>query len=95
MALDPKWQPVFDNEDLAMKIIPMEPEEAQKVLAENGFDFTLEEILEAGTELYKMRESMNNGGELSEDDLDDVAGGCIIRSPGTILRAVQNALWRW
>lgn len=89
MALDPRWEPVFENEELAMKIAPMQPEEVQKTLAENGFDFTLEEILETGTELYKLRESMDKSGELSEDDLDDVAGGLvwgpIIKTLATIL----------
>ena len=33
MALNEKWIPVFENEELAMKVIPLQPEEAQKVLA--------------------------------------------------------------
>ena len=75
MALNEKWIPVFENEELAMKVIPLQPEEAQKVLAENGYEFTLDEILAAGKELYQMRERMSTDGELTEDELSDVAGG--------------------
>lgn len=73
MTLNAKWIPVFENLELAKKILPMQPEEAQKVLAENGFDFTIDEILEAGKVLYEMQNSPE--GELSENDLEAVAGG--------------------
>ena len=74
MALNEKWFPVFQNEELARKVLPLSPEEAQKVLAENGFDFTIDEILDAGNELSKMQERLTSG-ELDEDDLEDVSGG--------------------
>ncbi len=73
--MNKKWLKVLENEELMMKVVPMLPEEAQKVLAENGYDFTLDEILEMGKELYKIRNSTNSNGELSEDDLENVAGG--------------------
>ena len=72
--LNEKWIPVFENEALAIKVVQMQPEEAQKVLAENGYDFTMDEILEAGKELYKIQ-AQESSDELSEDELGDVAGG--------------------
>ena len=93
MALNEKWIPVFENEELAMKVIPLQPEEAQKVLAENGYEFTLDEIVAAGEELYQMRERMSTGAELNEDDLSDVAGGLRLLSPSfspNLIRALQR-----
>ena len=95
MALSEKWAPVFENEELAAKVIPMQPEEAQKVLAENGFNFTMDEILEAGNELYAMRERLNNDGELNEDDLEDVAGGVNWGTVEKVVKFVGSALSKW
>ena len=94
MALNEKWIPVFENEELAKKIVPMQPEEAQKALAENGFDFTIDEIIEAGNELYAMREQQMSG-ELDEDDLENVSGGISIVAVGIICKCVGAALSRW
>ena len=95
MALNEKWIPVFENEELAMKVIPLQPEEAQKVLAENGYEFTLDEIVAAGEELYKMRERMNTSGELTEDDLSDVAGGGWVAVVKFACQAAGAAMQRW
>lgn len=95
MALNEKWIPVFENEELAMKVIPLQPEEAQKVLAENGYEFTLDEIVAAGEELYQMRERMNTSGELTEDDLSDVAGGSWISVTKKVCQAAGRAMQIW
>ena len=59
----------------------MKPEDAQKVLEENGFNFTLDEIIETGKELYALKESMTgeneNSDELEEDELENIAGGAV------------------
>ncbi len=98
MAISEKWAPVFENEELIQKVLPMEPEDAQKVLAENGFDFPLEEILEVGRELYAMKQKAEaNGGELDEDDLEDVAGGVNFKIIGGPIRPFNpiKLLSRW
>ena len=95
MALNEKWIPVFENEELAMKVIPLQPEEAQKVLAENGYEFTLDEIIAAGEELYQMRERMNTSGELTEDDLSDVAGGGWLAGVKFACQAAGRAMQIW
>lgn len=91
MTLNEKWIPVFENLELAQKIVPMQPEDAQKVLAENGFDFTIDEILEAGKVLYAMQNAPE--GELSENDLDAVAGG--VGWLEVVCKAAGAALSAW
>ena len=74
----------------------MQPEEAQKVLAENGYDFTLDEILEAGKELYAIRQRMDSG-ELNDDDLENVAGGVRINwgTVEKVCKTVGKILSAW
>lgn len=72
-----KWNAVFANEELTKKIVVLSPEDAQKVLAENGYEFSMDEIMEAGKTINEMLAKIRAGqtGELSEDDLEDVSGG--------------------
>lgn len=72
-----KWKAVFANEELTKKIVALSPEEAQKVLAENGYEFSMDEIMEQGKAINELLAKVRAGqtGELSEDDLDDVSGG--------------------
>ena len=72
-----KWNTVFADENLAKKIIVLSPEDAQKVLAENGYEFSMDEIMKAGKAINEMMVKIKAGqtGELSEDDLEDVSGG--------------------
>lgn len=70
-----RWNEVFENDELAKQIISLQPAEAQKVLAENGFNFTIEEILAKGEELNEFIKKMNSG-EINEEALDQVSGGC-------------------
>lgn len=69
-----KWNDVFSNEELTKKVVALSPEEAQKVLAENGFVFTLEEVLEQGKEINELLEKFKKG-EISEEELTAVSGG--------------------
>jgi predicted ribosomally synthesized peptide with nif11-like leader len=62
------------NEELIKKLFSQEtPEDAQTVLKEYGFDFTTDEIKEVGKLLSQLME--NKGQELSDDELENVAGG--------------------
>ena len=69
-----KWNEVFQNEELAKKVVALSPNEAQKTLSENGFDFTLDEILEAGKEINEILAKYKNG-EIGEEALAEVSGG--------------------
>lgn len=64
----------------------------QKVLKDNGFDATVEEIeamfADGLKEILKIKEA-SKGEELSEDQLEDVAGGGFVR--GTLYTAASAA----
>jgi predicted ribosomally synthesized peptide with nif11-like leader len=63
------------NEELAEKVFSKETaEEVQVVLKEAGYDFSVEEIMESREYVTKALEEKAEG-ELSDDDLENVAGG--------------------
>lgn len=70
-----RFEELLQDQDFAEKLVCLEEvEEVQELLAENGVDFTIEEI-------NALKVSISNHlqeGELSDDDLGDVAGGLII-----------------
>ena len=61
---------LMSNPELSKELLESTPEEALKRINAAGHDFTLEEILQFGQQL---REAVS--GELSEDSLEEVAGG--------------------
>lgn len=65
---------IMDNQSEAKELFSKTPEEALKFMSEKGYDFTIEEIKEYGEMIAKMAKEQPNG-ELSVDDLDNVAGG--------------------
>lgn len=66
---------ILANEEVAIEFFSKEtPEEAQAFLKDKGVEISLEEVKEIGAALEKMQD-----GELSEDDLENVAGGGVIR----------------
>ena len=70
---------VFSDEEFVKSLIEMEtPEEIQTALKEKGVDFTLEEVMQLGEQISRAAELSGEGGELSLDQLDDVAGGFLI-----------------
>lgn len=73
--MNEKWDAVFSDVEFAKSIISMEPEDALKALKEKGYDFCMEEVLEAGKEISQMMSQMNE--ELDEGALENVAGGAI------------------
>lgn len=67
-----KLQSLLKDEAFVERILRMTPEEVQKVLEEEGVHFTVEEIIQAGEMIKAIAE---NDGELSEEALENVAGG--------------------
>lgn len=61
--------------DFANEIIEMEAEEAVEALKAKGFDFTADELAAFAEDLAAY---LTENDQLSEDDLDDVSGGCYI-----------------
>lgn len=65
---------VEDQEFVTKMLSCEEPEQVQKLFADNGVEITLEEVKAMGKALAAMSES---DGELNEDDLEGVAGGSL------------------
>lgn len=77
---------------LAEKLFTLEtPEEVQSLLKEEGLDFSLDEILVLKNALVKQLAKGSEGGELSDDDLEDVAGGIAVTTVAGIIGATFSA----
>ena len=92
---DKRVKEVFADEVFVKKLLALEtPEEAQAALAEKGIEFSREEILGFRDMLMKALEKTKEGGELSLDDLEEVAGGVMISAAAAqvVIRAVPIAV---
>lgn len=68
-----KIKHLMDNKNFVSKITAMEdPEQVQDAFAENGVDFTLEQINQIAELVIN-----NNAEELNEDALEAVSGGIL------------------
>jgi predicted ribosomally synthesized peptide with nif11-like leader len=68
-----KAKEIFSDETFMTSLLKIEtPEEVQKALKTRGLEVSLDEIKAIGAMLAK-------GGELSEDDLEKVAGGTALQ----------------
>lgn len=68
-----KIKDLMDNKNFVSKITAMEdPEQVQAAFAENGVDFTLEQINQIAELVIN-----NNAEELNEDALEAVSGGIL------------------
>ncbi len=77
---------LFSDEAFVNSILEMEtPEEVQKALAEKGIDLTIDEICTIQKSLSQ------SDGELSEDDLENVAGGSIIATLIIVAAGIAGA----
>lgn len=72
--MEEKLKTLLQDEELARKLFSLESDtEVQSFLAENGVEFSLEKIAAMKTAIKARLE--NEDDELSEDMLEDVAGG--------------------
>ncbi len=85
-----KMKEVFSDEQFVKSLLELEtPEEVQKFLAEKEIDVTEEEIVKAREILVRY-----NNGDLSEEELENVAGGGILCFLGSIVAGViANAVY--
>ena len=72
-----RMKEVFSDEAFVKELLSLKsPEEVQEVLKKKGIEASIEEVLGLQDALLKAQEkARGNGGELSMDDLDEVAGG--------------------
>ena len=80
---------VFSDEAFVSALLELEtPVEVQAALKEKGIDMTESEIVSLRDEIVKQAQKVNDGEELSVDQLDDVAGGMPTLVTGLIAVAV-------
>lgn len=85
--MDEKVMAVLQQEGFIDKFLEIEdPEEVQKLFAENGIELTKDEVMAIGKGLAQ--EFAEEGEELDEDDLDDVAGGSASAIVGAVVSGV-------
>lgn len=71
-----KIQEVFSDESFLKEIFSKDtPEEVQTILAEKDIELSIEDILTLRKIIEK---KLNQGVELSDDDLEDVSGGVVV-----------------
>ena len=90
------------DKERAQALLVLSPEEAATKINASGYDFTADEIQEFGQNL----KAVAKGGELDENDLDDVSGGVVISaaaagvyltcvSIGVTLGIAAGSNWKW
>ena len=96
---------VFSDEAFVVEMLGLEnPEDVQALLKTKGIELDLEEICKFGEILDKKLNAMAaEDGEISEDDLEDVAGGgaaaiilpIVVTVVGCIIKSVKWKTGRW
>ena len=82
---------VFSDEVFVGSLMELEtPEQVRAALKEKGVDMTENEILSLRDEIIKQAQQGGDGGEMSLESLDEVAGGFTI--PAVILEALGFSL---
>ena len=70
---------VFSDEVFVKSLLELEtPAEVQAALKGKGIDMSESEIISLRDEIVKQAQKISEGGELSADQLDDVAGGAFV-----------------
>ena len=82
------------DKTLAEKLLSQEnPQDVQSLLKEQGLDFSIEEIDMLRQALVRALEK-NAGDELSDEDLENVAGGFAITAIVALIGAIAGAVSR-
>lgn len=88
MANTEKLQEALQDQKFVEELFALEtPEEAKAKLQEKGVEITVEELKAVMAYVSK-----SASGELSEDDLEDVAGGAILNDMMNIMSPVLDIL---
>lgn len=65
------------DETFTKELVKMSPEEAAAALRVRNYDFTTDDLVSFYDEIMKYMGQMNGGGELDEELLENVSGGCM------------------
>lgn len=69
------YEVAFKDAETAKSLLEKSPEEVSAYMKKQGYEYSVEEIKAIGAELKAMADKQAEG-ELDEDALEDVAGGC-------------------
>ena len=87
-----KFEKLMQDEAFAEKLLSLDEDtEIQALLSENGVEFTLEQI--AAIKKGVIAQLNGEDAELSEDDLEDVAGGIAVGTAITVAVGVAKGLF--
>ena len=67
---------LLEDQEYAKKLFALSPEAAAAELAGKGYDITADELIEFKQELEKTAKLYSENGELDEETLASVSGGC-------------------
>lgn len=79
---------LVSDTERAKKLVELTVDEAVKIINADGHDFTVEELKDFGEAANKAAEMQTEDGELSEEVLGEVSGGCI----DCVVRAIVHLL---
>ena len=83
-----KMNEIFSDQAFTKSLLEMETvAQVQAELKKKGLDVTEQDVLKLRDDINKHVESKSNQGEMSLDQLDDVAGGA--SSPSHIIEAIE------
>ena len=72
---------VFSDEAFVKELLGLEePMQVQELLKEKGIEFTEDEIIVLRDEIIRLFKKVEDGGELSLEQMDEAAGGVFISS---------------
>ena len=92
-----KMKEVFSDEEFVKEFFSKEtPEEAQAMLAEKDIEVSVEDLIKLNEILEKKAQSAEDSEELTDDDLENVAGGelafCLITLAVLAFTAIVAAI---
>lgn len=84
-AIKAFFDKIAENTDFATKITQtVDPEQVIAIADGNGIELTIEDVMASKDILNELFDRQNNG-ELSEEELENVAGGIVITASATAL----------
>lgn len=102
-SANPKLLELMANKEFVVSMLSQEtPEDVQRLFADNGVEFTMDEIHEIGSKLAELEEKYGSD-EISEEELMNVVGGSVTVAAviwgavriGVALGGLGLAVYKW
>lgn len=86
------WKEVFADEEFSKKLLALDASDALAILQEKGYSLTAADMDEMATAINTYKEKITENGELSEEDLQKIAGGGFWDHVGSFVAGVVGGL---